>query len=433
MFTVPAKPLVVLALSAVMTCTLAGCRRAASDEHEEEDNSPKESVPVRAVKAERVNLRPSLDVVGSIVAIPERTAPVSPQISGWVRKISVVEGDSVRTGEEILRLDPRLAEAELAKATASADEKAAVVERLKHGPRLEEIEIARHDAHKAQVAMEALRGEVAALKSLRASNEVSAVQFQKTNSLLQAAEAECGSAAAKLKLLQAGTRPEEIAEAEARLAAAKAERAAAELNVELCRITSPFDGVVTQLAARHGMYVDHSAVLATIVDLSRVFMQIRVPSAYLAKVHAGAKVDVQVTSLPDHTYHGTIARISGQADTASGDVDAMAVIANQDGVLRPGLGCRGRLWLPEMADVLAVPVAAVADRAGTPVVTLIRNGKAYETEVKLGLKTEGRVQILGGLSLGDWVITEGGYGLPENCPVRIMAGPPHAENAAQSK
>lgn len=109
------------------------------------------------------------------------------------------------------------------------------------------------------------------------------------------------------------------------------------------------------------------------------------------------------------------------------------MIANQDGVLRPGLGCRGRLWLPEMADVLAVPVAAVADRAGTPVVTLIRNGKAYETEVKLGLKTEGRVQILGGLSLGDWVITEGGYGLPENCPVRIMAGPPHAENAAQSK
>ena len=54
--------------------------------------------------------------------------------------------------------------------------------------------------------MEALRGEVAAMKALRASNEVSAVQFQKTGALLQAAEAENASAAAKLKLLQAGTR-----------------------------------------------------------------------------------------------------------------------------------------------------------------------------------------------------------------------------------
>ncbi len=433
MFILPTRPLIALAFIAIAAFTLAGCKKGASEEHGEEDNLPREPVPVRAFQARQSNLKPSIGVVGSLVAIPERTTSVSPQIAGWIQKIRVVEGDRVRTGEEILCLDPRMAEAELAKSQAAVKEKAAIVKRLKRGPRSEEIEMARHDAHKAQVAMQALGGEVAALKSLRASNEVSAVQFQKTESLLQVAEAECASVAAKLKLLQAGTRPEEIAEAEACLEAAQAELATAKLNWELCKVTSSLDGTITQLAARQGMYVDRTAALAMIVDLSQLFMQIRVPSAYLAKVHVGAKVDVQVTSLPEKTYQGTIARISGQADVATGDVDALALVSNHDGLLRPGLACRGRLWLPELAHVLAVPVAVVADHAGTSVVTVVRDGKAHEIEVKLGLKTEDQVQILQGFAPGDWVITEGGYGLPENCPVRITAEPPKVEKVTHSK
>jgi RND family efflux transporter MFP subunit len=433
MFILPTRPLLALALGAIAAFTLAGCKKSTSEEHGEEDHLPRDPVPVRAFQARQSTLKPSIDVVGSLIAIPERTTSVSPQVAGWIQKIKVVEGDRVRAGEEILRLDPRMAEADLAKNIAAVKEKAAIVERLKHGPRSEEIEMARHDAHKAQIAIQALRGEVAALKSLRANNEVSAVQFQKTDSLLQAAEAESASVAAKLKLLQAGTRPEEIAETEARLEAAQAELTTAKLNVELCNVTSPLDGTITQLAARQGMYVDRTAALAMIVDLSQLFMQIRVPSAYLANVHVGAKVDVQVTSLPEKTYQGTIARIGGQADTATGDVDALAVVSNQDGLLRPGLACRGRLWLPELANVLAVPVAAVADHAGTSVVTVVRDGKAHEIEVKLGLKTEDHVQIVRGFSAGEWVVTEGGYGLPDNCPVRILTEPPAVEKVTHRK
>jgi multidrug efflux pump subunit AcrA (membrane-fusion protein) len=429
----PTRPLIALTLGAIVAFGMAGCKKGPSEEQGEEDNLPREPVPVRAFQARQSNLKPSIGIVGSLVAIPERTTSVSPQIAGWIQKVKIVEGDRVRTGEELLRLDPRMAEADLAKNQAVVKEKAAIVERLKRGPRSEEIEMARHDAHKAQITIQALSGEVAALKSLRASNEVSAVQFQKTESLLHAAEAECASVTAKLKLLQAGTRPEEIAEAEARLEASQAELASAKLNVELCKVISPLEGTITQLAARQGMYVDRTAALAMIVDLSQLFMQIRVPSAYLANVHVGAKVDVQVTSLPEKTYQGTIARIGGQADPATGDVDALALVSNQDGLLRPGLSCRGRLWLPELANVLAVPVAAVADHAGTSVVTVVRDGKAHEIEVKLGLKTEDQVQIVRGLSPGDWVITEGGYGLPDNCPVRVTTEPPEVEKVIPRK
>jgi multidrug efflux pump subunit AcrA (membrane-fusion protein) len=403
-----------------MAFATTGCKNAASEEAAEEDGLPKEPVPVRAVKVETTVLRPSIDVVGTLIAIPERTTSVSPQIAGWIQKVQVVEGGQVRAGDVLVFLDSRLAEAEHAKATAAVAEKAAILERLKRGPRPEEIEVARHDAHKAQVAAGALRSEVEALKPLQARNEVSPVQFQKARSALEAAEAESAAALARLKLLEAGTRPEEIAEAEARLAAARAELDSAALNLQLCKIASPIDGVITQLAARQGMYVERTASVATIVDLSKVFMQVRIPSAYLAQVKPGAAVDVRVASLPDTTFRGSIARIGGQADPATGDVDALAEVANENGLLRPGLACRGRVWLPEVADALVVPAAAIADRAGTPVVTVVREGKASEVKVRLGVQTPEKTQVIEGLAPGETVVTEGGYGLPEGCPVRLV-------------
>ena len=411
---------VVFVLVGLAAVALTGCQKAAPEVAAEENKLPKEPVAVRAVKVERTSLKPSIDVVGSLVAIPEKSASISPQIAGWVDKVTVVEGGRVRAGDELLQLDSRLAEAAYAKAQAIVDENAAILEQFKHGPRAEEIEVARHDAHKMEVAVGALRSEIGALKSLQARGEVSPVQFQKVQSSLQAAEADFASAVARRKLLEAGTRPEQIAEAEARLKAAQADLATAKLNLGLCKITSPIDGVVTQLAVRQGMYVDRTVNVATVVDLSKLFMQIRIPSAYLAKVDPGAAVEVRLVSLPDKAFQGRIARIGAHADPTTGDVDAVAEVTNDGGRLRPGLACRGRVWLPEIGNAVVIPAAAVADRSGTPVVSVIRTGRAFEVEVKLGVRTQDQTQVLAGLTPADTVITEGGYGLPDGCPVRVL-------------
>lgn len=431
MFRFDKKAWAALALLGLTAFAVTGCQQAASEEAATEDDLPKEPVPVRAVKVERTNLKPSIDLVGALVAIPENSASISPQMAGWIKKVMVVEGSRVRAGDALLHLDSRLAEADCARATATMDAKAAILQRLKHGPRAEEIEVARHDAHKAEVAIGALRNEIEALKGLQARGEVSPVQFQKAQSSLEAAEAESASAAAKLKLLEAGTRPEEIAEAEAGLAAAQAELTTAKLNSELCTITSPIDGTITQLAARQGMYVDRTASLATVVDLSKLFVRVRIPSAYLAQVKPGANVEVRLASIPGRSFHAHIARIAGQADAETGDVDAMAEVANEDGLLRPGLACRSRVWLPEIADALVVPAKAVADRSGTPVVSVVRDGKGFEIEVKLGVQTQDKTQVIDGLAPADTVITEGGYGLPDGCPVSLLgSGAPTATVSA---
>ncbi len=421
---------IALVLGASLVPLVWGCK--ATTPEEQQDEALATPVSVRAVRAESTTLRPTVDLVGTLVALPERTTAVSPQVAGWIRRVAVVEGARARAGDELVRLDARLVEADLAKAAASVAEKEATLARLRRGYLPQEIEMARAELTKCREGAKALRAEAAALKPLKEKNEVPDLQWQKVQAAVDSADAGCRAADAKLRMLEAGTPREEMVEAGSRLAVAKAELAAAKLTVDLCRITSPIDGTILQLGARQGMFVERAATLLTIADVSRMFVQVRIPSSDLANLRMGARADVWVSSQPDRALPGKVERTSGQADAATGAVDAFVVISNEKGDFQPGLTCRVRLYLPEVPGVVAVPVAAVADHAGTPVITVVRQDRAHEIKVKLGMRTLEHVQVLEGISPGEWVVTEGGYGLPDDCPVTIVQEPPQNEAARAS-
>ncbi len=379
------------------------------------------AVSVQAVAAESKTLRPSLDLVGTIIAIPEKTASVSSQLGGWVEKLAAVEGQHVHAGDPIVFLDARTAQTTLDRARAIVAEKQAVLTRLKRGYLPEELEAARQDRDKAKAAMEAARGELAAIKDLRVRNEISAVQFETKQKLTTQAEAAYASASAHAKLIEQGTASELVDEAQAFLDAAKADLEHAQLGLEWCKITSPIDGMVVLLPARQGQFIDRAVPLATIMDLSSVFVQLRVPSADFSKVTSGTRVELVLTAEPGRKFTGMVSRIGSQADPLTGNLDVFATVKNEaDILLRPGLSCRARVWLPEIADAVVIPVAAVADRSGTSVVTVIRDGQAHEIEVELGVETHDEIQVLKGISPGDMVATAGGYGLPDGCSVKIV-------------
>ena len=410
----------------VMISGLAGCKKETGGA--QEDAAVATPVLVRVAAAKVATLQPSIDLVGVLEAVPERIAILTSQVAGQVQSVSVVEGQAVHKGDEVLRLDDRNAQAQQAKVRASVQEAQAVLARLKRGPRPEEIEAARQDARKAQTAAQSMRLKIEAMKALHEKQEMADVQFERVKSELQAAEAEGAAVGARLKLLEAGTRPEEIAEAEAKLAGVQADLAASELAVQLHRLTSPIDGVVTELSARQGTSIEPLTKVGTLADLSTLFAGVQIPAAHLANVRAGASVDVRATAVPNHLFKGAVTRLGKQADLQTGNVEALAAVANEAGDLRPGLACQVRIWLPAIPKALAIPVAAIADRDGTPIVTVVRDNKAYETEVVLGVQTREQVQIRKGLSPGDLVAVQGGYGLPEGCPCSVTI-----ESDAESK
>lgn len=378
-------------------------------------------VSVRAAKAERMTLHPAIDLVGTIMAVPERTAVISAQLGGWVDGVKVIVGQPVRAGAELVTLDARLADVDVARTGAVVAEKQAILARLKRGFLPHELEAARKRRDKAKADMEALNGELAALKTLLTRKEISPVQYDTKAKALDGAQATLSEAEAHLQLLEAGTPHEQIDEAQALLKVATADLQRAELARKWCVICSPIDGVVTQVPARQGQFFNQAVPLVTVMDLSEVLVHLRIPSAQFGKVSIGTKVDLDVRGAPTDSLQGTVSRICGEADPLTGNVDVYASVKNGH-LLRPGLGCRARVWLPEIPDATVIPVRAVADHSGTAVVTVIHDHKAYETKVELGTETAELVQVLKGLSPGDIVATVGGYGLPEGCPVEITTG-----------
>jgi len=400
---------------------VVGC---VSEHSTEGDGEPASETPVsvRVAEAQITTLYPSVDLVGTLMAIPERSALIAAQREGQIRQVAVVEGDVVKSGQTLVQLDSRQADAAVKRAEAVVGQQQAILGRLKHGYLPQEIEVARQAARKAKAESDGLRVRVEASAKLHENNEISDVEFAGLQFALHSAEADCASTEAEQALLLAGPRPEEIAEAEAKLAMAQADLAHARLSLAFCDTKSPIDGVITRCTVLQGMNVVPADELATVVDLSELFVRLRVPSSHLSSIRPGAVVEVNVGSFEGETVRGRIARLGGEADPNTGDVDAFAVIPNPSGHLRPGLGCRARVWLPQIDHALAVAVSAIADRDGTTVVSLVRDGKAYETEVAVGVETDGYAEVVGGLSAGDVVIIEGGYGLPDGCPVQIRSG-----------
>lgn len=412
--------------------TVAGCTPKVSETATPAESAKPTAVAVQAAEVALTTLHPTLDLVGSIVAIPEKTAVISPQLGGWVNKLNVVAGQSVVQGDALVDLDTRSAEIALQRAKAVVAEKKAAVDRLKRGYLPEEIAAARQDAANAQATVDGLRNELTALKELLDRNEISSVIYDTKSKALESAEAAMAAAVERAKLLEAGTRPEMIAEAQALLDAAQADVEQAQLALQWCSITSPIDGIVVQLLARQGQFFDKAVPLVKIIDLSAVFVQLRIPSHDFARVTRGSQVEVRLDSLPAQVFPGTIERISGEADPLTGNLVVFALVKNTDQLLRPGLSCHALISLPPIKDALVVPISAVADLSGTPVVTVIRDSKAFETKVVLGTETKEIVQVLHGLTKGDLVATAGGTGLPQGCPVKVVADLSTVMNDAES-
>jgi len=413
------QPLALLAFCALVSgCGGSGDPEAGSD-------GPEPAQPpaqVHAATARVETLQPAFESVGTLTPIPEQMVVLSSQVPGQIAELGVEEGQTVEANADVIQLDTRIAEAELAKAQAALDQARANLSLLERGPLPEEINAARQDARNADATARSAQSKLEALEPLYQKGEISNVQYEQAKSTFEGARALGASAQAKLKLLESGTRPETLAEARAQVASAEAGVQAQELAVGLSRITSPMTGVVTELPVRKGMYVQPGTTLATIMDLSSLFVQFRIPTDHLMNVHDGATVTVTPLSDPNQTYTGSVTRIGKAADAGTGDVMGYAVLANPDLKLRPNIGCRVRVELPAIPEALVVPVAAVADRDGESVITVIRDNRAYETVVQVGVRTQDLAQVLSGISAGDTVTTEGGYGLPEGCSVSVIEG-----------
>ncbi len=219
--------------------------------------------------------------------------------------------------------------------------------------------------------------------------------------------------------------------ASAGLADARARLATASKQVGNTVITAPISGVVSDRPISAGDVVQPGAMMFTVVDPSSMRLEGSVPAEQLAEVRIGAPVTFTVNGYPGRTFSGKVTRVNPTADPATRQVRIMISIPNAEGRLVGGLFANGRL-ASQSHSGMVVPATAVDSRSNVPAVFRIKGGKVERVAVQLGLRDDAaeRIEIASGVQVGDTLLVGAAQGITPGTIVRVSSPSDKATSAA---
>ena len=182
-------------------------------------------------------------------------------------------------------------------------------------------------------------------------------------------------------------------------------------------IRAPIAGFVAAREIKPGQHLAVDDVAFRITDTSELVAYLQIPQAQLAKFASGHGVRIEVAAMPGKAFPARIARVSPTIDTRNGTFRATAVIDNAAGDLAPGMFGRFTIAYEKHADVLVVPTDALIDEDDESAVYVVNDGEVVRRIVQTGVETDGRVEILAGLSERDVVVVVGHSSLRDGSKV----------------
>jgi membrane fusion protein (multidrug efflux system) len=260
------------------------------------------------------------------------------------------------------------------------------------------------------------------------------VQLDDTLQQAQAQQAEAQAAIARTNLkrsrelmAQGFVSPSAVDQNEAALQVAEAQVALARAQLARMRMLAPFDATTGIKLVNIGDYLKDGADIVALEDMSSMSVDFRLPERYLARVRQGQPIDMAVDALPGRSFKGRVDAVDAQVDANGRSLLVRARVDNPDAVLRPGMFARPRIVFAVRENALVVPEEALVPLGSKQFVFRIEpDGKggqqARRIEARLGLRIEGKAELLEGLKPGDRVVTAGHGRLvrAEVTPVRVI-------------
>jgi RND family efflux transporter MFP subunit len=340
------------------------------------------AAPVRLTPAVMVSpIRSGAVMVASGYVVAQRKASVASKGTGRLVYLGVVEGDRVKAGQVLARIEDADVRAQLAQAQANLD--------------LSRAEL--RDAERSLVRE----------RTLLDSNFTS-------QAIYDAAEA-------RLDRVKAG------------IAVAGAALQSAQVSLENTVIRAPFDGTVLTKNADVGEVVaplaggafSKSAVV-TIADLSSLQVEVDVAESNLEAISPGQPCEIVLDAYPDVRYAGYVAKIVPTADRAKATVQVKVAFRSYDARVLPEMSAKAH-FLPRPSRVavdtmplLVVPGTAVVERNGRSVVFVVAGGRAVEVPVVTGRIVGSSVAIREGLRPGVQVVDSVGANLRGGAKVTVQ-------------
>jgi membrane fusion protein (multidrug efflux system) len=208
---------------------------------------------------------------------------------------------------------------------------------------------------------------------------------------------------------------------------ARAKRDSDKAAVDLARsalnktqLRAPFAGHLGLKKISEGDYIQPGQDIVNIEEMDVLKVDFRVPEIYLADVEAGQIIAIKVDALPGQDIKGEVYAIDPRIDTAGRSFLIRAQVKNDDAKLRPGIFARVNLVVSSDGNAMKVPEQAIIPQGDKKFVYRVIDNKAVMTEVVIGQRAKGMVQITEGLSPSDIVITSGQMKVQPDSPVMVL-------------
>ncbi len=261
--------------------------------------------------------------------------------------------------------------------------------------------------------------------------------------LVESAEADLSQANQDLARVEPLAQQGAVSTSELDMARRNVNAAAAQLRAVQSRqrdrvLVAPFDGVLGFRRVSVGSLVGPGDVVATLIDDSVMRLEFAVPSTFLRVLRPGLEIKASSADLPGQVFTGTVDSIDNAIDPITRSVRVRANVPNPSAILKSGMFMSVNLET-EPRRAMSVPEVALQPR-GPETFVWVADTSGPETvarrvKIEPGLRQDGRVEVVSGLSAGQLVITEGALRVREGGPVvvveeAILQPKPAARNGA---
>jgi len=344
--------------------------------------SGKKSDEVDVYKVERGDVSPTVTADGLVAA--KDMVNISSQVMGEITALPFKEGDRVKKGDVIVRINPDTYQRDVASAKASYN----------------------------QAKVSYSQAEVTLKQRSRDWKRAKDMFKQGIYSTQQRDDAKLAYESAKLSADQAT----------ASVAQSLAYYHKAQDNLAKCTIRAPLDGVVTAVNAKVGetavMGTMNFAgtVIMTVSDLSQIITEVMVDEVDLPRLSLGQPAEVTVDALGGRKYEGKVIEIGASAQASQSGTQSnirqfkvKVALTDPDADLKPGITTRVKLIAKKRSNVLKVPIGCIRteEKDGNQIffVLAVKKGKVEKKVITIGLSDDLDTEVKSGLKEGDEVIT----------------------------
>lgn len=393
---------------------------AATQKRSAAQRTGRAEIPVHIFPAVLKPLTYSLNTTGDIA--PLLQVDLYPKVSGYLERIDVHLGDSVRQGQVVAQIDRadflqkvKEAEAKLAHAKAQLSE-------IEAGTRSEELRQAEEAVRQAQSRFDNAKLQRERIDALFKREVISRKEADLAEMEYTVSEAQLAASQQHLKMLREGARQEVREASQAKMKEMEAILAQERIRLQNTSITAPFHGEIVRKYVDAGALLSPSTPLVTLVHTETLKIVANVLERDIPLMKIGMKAKIRTEAYPDKIFEGKVARLNTALELATRTLQAEIYIPNPGRLLKPGMFAKLEVVLSEKPQTLVIPRHAVVEERGTKSVFIVKGSQALRKSIVTGYEQDQLIEVLEGLSEGDQVVVRGQEMLKDRSTVRVIEG-----------